>query len=310
MAIAPVTQSSVSRLTIQRANASSSIASVPMAPQRSLTRASSSDLNQQLKNLKEQSLEYQLIRELLMHKKRENAPSAPHKPAINSQTEGQPSDAEDTDSSNGSVVDSDAAQTHLSPATDTLTAIHLTSTEQTLSVQIDGQTPAPVQKADPLVLDIDGNGIQTTGIDAGASLDINADGSTDKTSVAAGADALLALDLNHNGQIDTGKELFGDQSGDANGFAALRRYDSNQDQKIDHSDAIFNALQLLRFDAKGRQYLQTLAQAGIREIDLNNKDIQVQTAQGDQLTQTASYIGNDGHYGTIADAQLQFRNQS
>lgn len=89
--------------------------------------------------------------------------------------------------------------------------------------------------------------------------DLDADGRMDSISVPTGDDALLALDRNGNGRIDDGRELFGDQHGAVNGFAELARFDDNGNGRIDAADAVFDQLRLLRFDAQGRQQLQTLA---------------------------------------------------
>jgi len=62
--------------------------------------------------------------------------------------------------------------------------------------------------------------------------------------------AFLALDRNHNGQIDDGSELFGDHTPlpggatAANGFKALVPYDANSDGIIDARDPIWSALLL------------------------------------------------------------------
>jgi hypothetical protein len=62
--------------------------------------------------------------------------------------------------------------------------------------------------------------------------------------------AFLALDLNNNGVIDSGKELFGDGTVLQNqnkkraehGFAALSQYDLNKDKIIDVDDPIFSKI--------------------------------------------------------------------
>jgi len=53
---------------------------------------------------------------------------------------------------------------------------------------------------------------------------------------------VLPIDLNGNGRIDSGAELFGNHTGGksfANGFDALAQYDDNRDGKIDAADAVF-----------------------------------------------------------------------
>jgi hypothetical protein len=76
----------------------------------------------------------------------------------------------------------------------------------------------------PLVLDLDGNGYDLSARSDTAStyFDLGTDGSAESTGWVAGGDGLLAIDSNHNGTVDNGAELFGDQTGYANGFEDLR----------------------------------------------------------------------------------------
>jgi Ca2+-binding EF-hand superfamily protein len=64
-------------------------------------------------------------------------------------------------------------------------------------------------------------------------------------------DAFLVLDVNENGIIDDGSELFGDSMLLPNGsralcgFDALRAFDSDNDGKVGINDEIFASLKLL-----------------------------------------------------------------
>lgn len=115
---------------------------------------------------------------------------------------------------------------------------------------------------DPLVLDLDGDGIETVGINPAAPVlfDHDADGIKTGTGWIKPDDGLLVLDLNGNGTIDTGRELFGDNTqmlpgvqggnpftGNAqDGYRALRQYDSNNDGQINSGDAIYGQLRVWR----------------------------------------------------------------
>jgi hypothetical protein len=154
------------------------------------------------------------------------------------------------------------------------------------------------------MLDLNGNGIETSGVDKGAVFDINGDGTPDRASFAAGGDGVLAFDRNGNGVIDNGKELFGDQNGAQNGYAELARYDQNGDGWIDAKDPVFKDLVLLT--AKGADTLRvsdatTLASAGVKAIGLKYGNATGKTSGGDDIAQTGVFIKTDGTAGKTAD---------
>ncbi len=167
--------------------------------------------------------------------------------------------------------------------------------------------PQRVQKGDPLILDLDGDGFETTGVNAGVQFDLDADGSIDQTSFATGDDAFLALDRNGNGRIDDGGELFGDQLGDANGFAALRLHDLNRDGVINAQDPVFVRLQLVRADENGKLVSQRLVGAGVASISLEYRDTRHQLDLYDEITQTGTFTHADGRLGSVADVLVGFR---
>lgn len=166
---------------------------------------------------------------------------------------------------------------------------------------------ADVQRADPLVLDLDGQGISTTGIDQGFSFDLTGDGVREQVSFVAGDNGFLALDRNNNGTIDDGRELFGDQHGAANGFEELARFDDNQDGVINAEDSVFERLRLFRMDANGQQQLNTLEQAGITAIHLDYINVEKALNNYDAIAQIGQFERNDGRVGQAADVLLSYR---
>lgn len=163
------------------------------------------------------------------------------------------------------------------------------------------------QKTDPLVLDLASNGFSTSSLSHTVTFDLDGDGQREAVSVPTADDALLALDRNGNGQIDDGRELFGDQNGARNGFAELSRYDDNQDGRIDLQDAVFQRLSLLRFDAGGEQRSQSLAKAGVSAIHLQARDVQIALGAYDEIAQLGHFEFSDGRAGQAADLLLARR---
>jgi len=131
---------------------------------------------------------------------------------------------------------------------------------------------------DPLVLDLDNDGIELISSNSTVLFDHNADGVKTGTQWVRADDGMLVRDINGNGVIDSGRELFGDQTKvpngqlAANGFAALSALDSNSDGVMDANDAAFVELRVWRdLNQDGisqTNELQSLDQAGITNINL------------------------------------------
>ena len=111
----------------------------------------------------------------------------------------------------------------------------------------------------PIIIDVAGDGFALTNAADGVNFDLNRDGIKEKVSWtrATTDDAFLTLDLNGNGIIDDGKELFGNSSvqpsppagASRNGFLALALYDrvangGNDDGVVDKRDSVFAKLRL------------------------------------------------------------------
>lgn len=104
----------------------------------------------------------------------------------------------------------------------------------------------------PVTLDLDGNGVQTTGLTKTAAFDVDDSGFLKNTAWLNGGDGFLTLDRNLNGQIDSGRELFsnGTLALGARGLAGMRWIDANYDGRIDAADPVWDELQVWR-DANG-----------------------------------------------------------
>ena len=172
----------------------------------------------------------------------------------------------------------------------------------------------PVRR-DPLILDLDGDGIETTNLRSGAYFDHDGNGFAEQTGWVDPDDGLLVRDINGNGRIDSGKELFGDQtilkngSNASNGFQALSDLDDNHDGKIDSNDAAFSQLKVWQ-DIDGDGYssageLKSLSDAGITGINLNSIPSSTTDPEGNTQTRIGSFEKADGTTGQIANFNLQ-----
>ena len=97
----------------------------------------------------------------------------------------------------------------------------------------------PTNLASPIILDLNGDGVQTLGINAtDGRFDLLNTGTAVRSGWISQGDAFLAIDSNGNGSIDDRNELFGGEVGE--GFAKLASFDSNGDGQVDQNDARFN----------------------------------------------------------------------
>ncbi|MCK7578662.1 MAG: hypothetical protein MZV65_24895 [Chromatiales bacterium] len=177
---------------------------------------------------------------------------------------------------------------------------------QRLELNIGAAEGVQIQTADPLVLDLGGQGITTTGVAAGVDFDLNGDGRLERMSTVTGDSWFLALDWNANGRIDDGRELFGDQNGAEHGFAELARHDTNGDARIDAQDAIFEHLRLVQFGADGSQTSRTLDEAGVSAIELGHRNVHRAIDAYDHVAQTGHFVHADGRRGEAADVMLGY----
>lgn len=173
-----------------------------------------------------------------------------------------------------------------------------------------GTTPDPLVKkiiyVDPLILDLDGDGLEITPLSKGILFDANGDTIKTGTAWAGSDDGMLVWDRNGNGQIDSGAELFGDETVLANGkkaahgFAALAELDSNADGKFDALDAQYANLRVWRdLNQDGisqADELQGLQASGVQSVQLTS--VAPSTPYTDAiLAQSGSFTRSDGSTG-------------
>ncbi|MEZ5902062.1 MAG: RHS repeat-associated core domain-containing protein [Alphaproteobacteria bacterium] len=167
----------------------------------------------------------------------------------------------------------------------------------------------PGGQASPLVLDLDGDGIELTAVgEYGSYFDLLNNGQAVRTGWVEPDDGLLAYDINADGVINNITELFGNANTD--GFTMLAAYDSNSDGVIDSSDAIFSDL-LIWTDVNTDGYsqdteLSTLSENGIISISLNSTRLPNIDNEGNSITHEATYTMTGGIERSIVDAWFAY----
>ena len=168
---------------------------------------------------------------------------------------------------------------------------------------------------DPLTLDLDGDGLETTGIAATNPIqfDHDGDGVKNGTGWVNADDGFLVRDVNGNGTIDSGRELFGDSTIKSNGqlatdgFDALADLDSmtnggNADGKISNLDAQFANLLIWRdLNQDGISQtgeLFTLASLNIASINVTSTANSQTLPNGNQIADLGTFTKTDGTTGS------------
>ncbi len=169
-------------------------------------------------------------------------------------------------------------------------------------------------RRDPLAIDMDGDGIETTGADGTVLFDHNGDGVKTGTGWVSADDGFIVLDRNGNGTIDTGAELFGvdtvkaDGAFATDGFDALSDLDSNGDAVFDAKDTEFANVKIWQdLDQDGISdtgELTSLTEAGIVSIDLDAESGNVNLGNGNVQSAASVHLTVDGTEGTTANLDL------
>uniref|UniRef100_UPI003F861F8C calcium-binding protein n=3 Tax=unclassified Cysteiniphilum TaxID=2610889 RepID=UPI003F861F8C len=172
---------------------------------------------------------------------------------------------------------------------------------------------APALRQDPLLLDLDGDGIETIDTNRKVMFDHTGDNVYYATGWVDKDDALLVRDVNGNGRIDNGLELFGEntikQNGQnaTDGFDALSDLDDNHDGVFDAQDIAFASVKIWQdADQDGfskESELKSLTEAGINSISLNKQSLN-QEVLGATLAYESSYQNNNGQSYQIVAANF------
>ena len=174
---------------------------------------------------------------------------------------------------------------------------------------------ALAQRVDPLIVDLDGDGIETISLKNNVHFDFDGDKSAEAMGWVGSDDGLLVFDENGNGKIDGGNELFGNASSisedeiAANGFLALANYDNNADGVMDEKDAMYSKIQVWRdVNSNGKTEdgeLLSLKQAGIKSINLNYSEQYAVDDMGNEHNQVSTYTDFNGKEFDIHDVWFE-----
>ncbi|MBY3378945.1 calcium-binding protein [Rhizobium laguerreae] len=160
---------------------------------------------------------------------------------------------------------------------------------------------------DPLVLDLDGDGVELTAL-AGSTthFDYGQDGFAERTGWVSADDGILVRDANGNGTVDGAGELFGSATQD--GFAVLETMDSNGDGRVDIADAGFQELYVWQDANQNGQTdageLKHLSDLGISSVSVIRQAVG-STNQGNTVGYEGTFTRADGTTGTSQSIYFQ-----
>ncbi|MEC1641053.1 calcium-binding protein, partial [Schinkia azotoformans] len=174
-----------------------------------------------------------------------------------------------------------------------------------------GQASGATRRIDPIVLDLDGDGIETVSLQNGIYFDLDNNGFAEKSGWIKSDDGFLVLDRDGNGEINGGRELFGDQTILKNGtvassgYEALAELDDNKDGKIDNQDGKFADLRIWRDlnqdGLSSERELFGLEQLGIKSLNLAYSNVNIQDSSGNIVSRKGSFEKTDGTLASLGE---------
>lgn len=177
--------------------------------------------------------------------------------------------------------------------------------ESHVSLRIGNAMREEPARKDPLVINFNGAAAELQS--QRFSFDLEGDGKQEQIALLGANSGYLALDLDQNGQIDSGRELFGVKSG--NGFADLARYDDDGNGWIDENDAIYGQLRVWTPAADGTGQLATLKEKQVGALYLGSQATPFELR--DQANQSLGgvrssgiWLGENGQVGSLQQIDL------
>jgi Ca2+-binding RTX toxin-like protein len=181
---------------------------------------------------------------------------------------------------------------------------------------LDGFDQAGRRLSDPLVFDLDGDGLElTSASDQSILFDIDGDGFAERTGWVSADDGFLVRDENNNGRIDNVWEMFGDPT--QLGFDELRMLDTatepsgNGNPVINRNDVVWGDLRIWRdLNSNGSTEegeLKALDEVGIFSISLTPTSVD-RMDNGNLIFEEASYSKGVGtKFATLSEVFFGFQ---
>ncbi|MFH1154841.1 MAG: hypothetical protein V1793_13590 [Pseudomonadota bacterium] len=173
--------------------------------------------------------------------------------------------------------------------------------ETTATWEEDGK----IHLLDPLVVNFGKEAPQLS--DTVFSFDLNMDGSNETIPRLVRGTGFLALDLNNDGTISDGSELFGAVTD--NGFAELAQYDLDHNSWIDENDPVFGRLSVWSTDPETGGSLASLKDTGVGAIFLGNQETRFDLTDDSgslrgRVERTGVFLNEDGGAGTVQELKF------
>lgn len=202
-----------------------------------------------------------------------------------------------------------------SVAPDFVAQILISDTAGNQSRQYIKMTMGSLQVATPVVLDLDGDGVELVKRkNSNILFDVDGDGAPDSTGWVRADDGLLALDRNGDGKITTGAEISfsSDDPLALSDIEGLRAFDTNQDGFLDAGDDRFGEFLVWRdVNQDGVSQageLKSLADQGVSAISLTLTPTGAKKngATENAIYGTSSYVTTDGQVHQTGDVILSY----
>jgi hypothetical protein len=180
----------------------------------------------------------------------------------------------------------------------------------TVSAWYDATT---LSTSDPIVLDLDGDGVSLVGRDAGVRFDIDQVEGAEATSWMGPGEGLLAMDLDGDGVISSMGEVFSNRFAGGNhttSLDALATLDSNSDGMINALDTAFADILVWQDgDQDGSSAageLQSLDSHGVASIDLGADSTYETGPDGTHIDARGEFTFADGSTSEYVEATFGF----